>query len=367
MDQQQRVIIDPDGEVTILLRNANSPFAHPIPKVKPSDNSTAPVPDSQANSSNTEQDINNETVANEDFKSSPCIEFQVSAKHLILASPVFKSMLTGGWKESVDYQQNGFVEIDAEDWDVESFTIVLRLIHGQFYLIPKSRTLEQVAKTFVIADYYQVKETMSVMFHAWTIVLFFGASQFPSRSLIMSVWVSWFLGDDEPFKNATSNVITHSDGEIQSLGLPIPAQVIDAMNEARVEAIRDVFTSISEVAWGFIGGDWGCSFECRSIMAGALQLEQHANGFWSPSPRAPYPKMQYSDVVHTVRSFKEPQWYDNKASPSPSRKKKLAPHECLHSSLASLFTHLNPTVQGLKLNDFVVSNAPTLKRKHTDE
>ena len=53
--------------------------------------------------------------------SSECVDYdtsriQVSAKHLILASCVFKKLLTGGWKESVTYLQKGSVEITAESW-----------------------------------------------------------------------------------------------------------------------------------------------------------------------------------------------------------------------------------------------------------
>lgn len=39
---------------------------------------------------------------------------QVSAKHLTLASPVFKKMLSGGWKKSVTFFQKSSVEITAE-------------------------------------------------------------------------------------------------------------------------------------------------------------------------------------------------------------------------------------------------------------
>ncbi|KAH3499037.1 hypothetical protein KXV55_008470, partial [Aspergillus fumigatus] len=58
-----------------------------------------------------------------------CFRVQVSAKHLVLASPVFKEILKGGWKESLTYLQTGSVEITADSWDIEAFLILLHIIH----------------------------------------------------------------------------------------------------------------------------------------------------------------------------------------------------------------------------------------------
>ncbi|KAJ5713471.1 uncharacterized protein N7483_010652 [Penicillium malachiteum] len=273
---------------------------------------------------------------------------------------MFKSMLTGGWKESVEFQQNVSVTIEVEGWDVDSFTIVLRAIHGKFNQIPKSRTLEQVAKIADIADYYQLKEIMSVMLPAWKTALSDGLAHGTYRDLVMSVWASWFFGADQEFKNATSSAMTRMSGQVVSLGCPIPAKIINAMNNAKTNAIRDVFSSSGK-------GNYGCCFQCRSIMTGALQLEQHKNGFLSPQPKSPYPGIHYSGLVHTVQSFESPTWYDKKASIWRSKQRNTAPHQCAHSSFASIFGNLKYPVQGLELRNFVVSDTPTLKRKHTDE
>ncbi|KAJ5712964.1 uncharacterized protein N7483_010145 [Penicillium malachiteum] len=48
------------------------------------------------------------------FSADSCFRIQVSAKHLMFASPFFKRLLTGGWRESVTYSQKGKVEITAE-------------------------------------------------------------------------------------------------------------------------------------------------------------------------------------------------------------------------------------------------------------
>jgi hypothetical protein len=53
------------------------------------------------------------------------VRIQVSAKHLMLASPVFKKTLTDKWKEGSTFVGTGSVEITTESWDVEAFFMLL--------------------------------------------------------------------------------------------------------------------------------------------------------------------------------------------------------------------------------------------------
>jgi hypothetical protein len=85
----------------------------------------------------------------------------------MLASSVFKNILTGGWKESVTHLQKGSVEITTEGWDIEALLILLRAIHSQNYHIPRKLTLEMLAKVAVLVDYYECKEAMSVWTTIW--------------------------------------------------------------------------------------------------------------------------------------------------------------------------------------------------------
>ncbi|KAE8391242.1 hypothetical protein BDV23DRAFT_171818 [Aspergillus alliaceus] len=105
-------IIDPDGEVMILLRNSSIPFAQ-------SDEDMAPAE---------EQPIEEPTKSGlvcEPLNES-CFGIQVSVEPLILASSVFKKILPGGWKESLTYLQKGLVEIACESWNIEALLILLR-------------------------------------------------------------------------------------------------------------------------------------------------------------------------------------------------------------------------------------------------
>jgi hypothetical protein len=156
-----------------------------------------------------------------------CFRIQVSAKHLMLASSVFKKILTGGWKESVTYLQKGSVEITTEAWDIEALLILLRAIHSQNYHIPRKLTLEMLAKVAVLVDYYECKEAMSVWTTIWIDALEGKIPSTYSRDLFLWLWISWFFQLPTQFKELTSTAMSRSNGRINNgLGLPIPDRVM---------------------------------------------------------------------------------------------------------------------------------------------
>ncbi|GIC93635.1 uncharacterized protein Aud_010123 [Aspergillus udagawae] len=156
-----------------------------------------------------------------------CFRIQVSAKHLMLASSVFKKILTGSWKESVAYLQKGSVEITAESWDIEALLILLRAIHNQHYHIPRKLTLEMLAKVAVLADYYECKEAVYIWMTIWIDALEEKIPSTYSRDLFLWLWISWYFQLPTQFKESTSTVMSQSNGWINnSLGLPIPDMVI---------------------------------------------------------------------------------------------------------------------------------------------
>ncbi|GAQ05769.1 hypothetical protein ALT_3090 [Aspergillus lentulus] len=300
-------IIDPDGEVVIILRNADSPFAEPDedmvanifsqpfpekcnsvqdptekietsmdhkansirtskggkkkkkgssavwtsfePTSRPVEQS-APEPAEEivpepteewpAEEQPVEEQLAEEQLAEEQPVEGPieigldseqqdesCFRIQVSAKHLMLASSVFKKILTGGWKESVTYLQKGSVEIDTEGWDIEALLILLRAIHGQHYHIPRKLTLEMLAKVAVLTDYYECKEAMCIWTTIWIDALEEKIPSTYSRDLFLWLWISWFFQLPTQFKEATSTAMSQSNGRIHNgLGLPIPDKVM---------------------------------------------------------------------------------------------------------------------------------------------
>jgi hypothetical protein len=280
---------------------------------------------------------------------------------------VFKKLLTGLWKESVNFLQKGSVEITTESWDIEAFLILLRIVHCQFSQMPRKLTVEMLAKVAVIADYLDCKDVTRFFADVWIEAF---EEKFPttySRELILWLWISWAFQYEKRFKMITSTVMSHSNGEINSLGLPIPDRVIGkldpssfitdqsltnflpaSINRGRQEAIENIFNLLHEKHEALLDGKLGCRFECSSIMYGALTKQMKSKALLSPRPFRPFHGLNYNQLVQKICSFTSPEWYSQ-----PSYYNKYVSHSCNNSSFESLLGKMDDSINGLVLLDFI--------------
>ncbi|KAL4967484.1 uncharacterized protein BDV14DRAFT_188272 [Aspergillus stella-maris] len=236
---QSTHIVDLDGEVVIILRQANSLFSQPDEARGILSNVLRKNLDSQRYQSKNLPRASEEQTA--EYPIEPeliceplgeiCFRIKVSAKHLIFASSVFKNMLTGGWEESIDYLQKGSVEITAESWDINMFTILLRIIHCKSSRIRRQLDLQSLAKIAVLADYCDCKEAIELAAVIWIKALKGSVSETYSRNLVLWLWVSWYSRLPSQFIEATSTAMSWCDNAISNLGLPIPESVISKDQE----------------------------------------------------------------------------------------------------------------------------------------
>lgn len=159
---------------------------------------------------------------------------RVSAKHLTPVSPVFKSFLFGGWKESSTFLETGSTELIVSGWDLEAFLVVMQMIHSQHKKIPRKVNLELFAKITIIADYYKCKDAIGFFSDVWLDDLNSNsdlqnriACTF-SRDLMLWLWISWMFRRAEQFKQSTAVAMKYSKAQITSLGLPLPARLISS-------------------------------------------------------------------------------------------------------------------------------------------
>jgi hypothetical protein len=150
---------------------------------------------------------------------------QVSAKHLILASPVLKNLLTGGWKENMTLLEKGSVEVTAKSWDLEALLNTLRVIHGQTTHVPRKITLEMFAKIAMVVDYYECSEAMGIAADLWRSKF----KSFPEamcRDLVFWMWISWAFRQRKMLNKVTSIAMATAKDKIPHLGFPIPEGII---------------------------------------------------------------------------------------------------------------------------------------------
>lgn len=169
------VIVDPDGDVLVLL----SPVASKCPT------SNLPSADSSAISKfNIPPRITSITDLVAAFDKAKATENQVfeltdstctykshirvSSKHMSLASPVFKSMLQGGFHEATELKKMGNIEIPLPDDDAASMLILVNIIHCRFKLVPKKLDLPTLTEVAGLVDKYQCHELIELLRIGWT-------------------------------------------------------------------------------------------------------------------------------------------------------------------------------------------------------
>jgi hypothetical protein len=154
------------------------------------------------------------------------IRFLVCSGNLISASPWFSRLLKrDGWMESHRNPEDNMLHISAEDWDEEAFVIMMNIFHLRNRQVPRTVTLDMLAKIAVVADYYECTESIELFVEIWLANLK-TKSPIPTtycRELILWIWVSWAFKWAEIFKQSTDVAIKQCDEPFQNLGLPIPS------------------------------------------------------------------------------------------------------------------------------------------------
>lgn len=163
------------------------------------------------------------------------IEFRVSTKHLRMASPVFSKMTQGNFQESQP-NDKGLLEITASDWNARAFLILLDIIHGHYYQVPRKLDLETVVQVGFLVDYYDCLEIVQVFFdhwhahtHFWWIYAWSNLDEGSRKSFgeVESLLLFTALTFRSPvaFKNLTMSAILTTSGLIET-HLPIPSQIL---------------------------------------------------------------------------------------------------------------------------------------------
>lgn len=146
--------------------------------------------------------------------------FRLSSKHLTSASVYFKNMLQGPWIES------NASTIEAQDWDPDAMAILMNVIHGRHWKVPKRVDVEKLVNIAVLVDYYKCHEVMEVFVEKWTTNVEGEISERYCRELVLWIAIGRLFNRADIFSQATKMAILYSQGPIQTLDLPIPQHVV---------------------------------------------------------------------------------------------------------------------------------------------
>lgn len=209
MSEKYTFIMDPSGDVLLTLSDPNAPFAI-------WEDSGIKQTDKSLSESEPARPIE------------PEVTFLLSSRHLSLASPVLKTMLSGGWAEGVKADSDSLYHLTAESWDTEAFAMVMNIIHGRWSLVPSTVSLETLAKIAAVVDYYDIREPLQLISSLW--MKDFMTSSIPRsfcREVLLWTLVSWVFKQRTFFGQATKVAILRGKHELDiPRDIPIPPSII---------------------------------------------------------------------------------------------------------------------------------------------
>jgi hypothetical protein len=125
------------------------------------------------------------------------------------------------------------------------------------------------------------------------------------------------------------------------------AEMID---EERQESIDRIITSLHDLLGAFLEGRNSCSFECSSILLGALTKEMHARHYLSPRPAMPFLGFSFATIARGVRGIRSPTWCSHRSGDYYSSY--CSPHACsLEARIHPIISNLEDSMKGLALAD----------------
>ncbi|KAI5461413.1 hypothetical protein BGZ63DRAFT_424302 [Mariannaea sp. PMI_226] len=181
-------------------------------------------------------------------------EFLVCSAALRRASPVWKTMLYGPFKEAKPADGDWVVSLPSDRPD--SMSIILDIIHADFGNIPKTPAIEVLHGIMVICDKYDMIEVIRPWAADWLESAMEQESAKDADTLAMVTYIAWQLGDKGLYEAMfnklavlcaldQSGSLTLFDGTLltkySNLG---PSDILDKIALRRTECITKVVKSV---------------------------------------------------------------------------------------------------------------------------
>ncbi|KAF5872369.1 uncharacterized protein Bfra_005728 [Botrytis fragariae] len=310
------VTVDPDGDLVLLLelmpiRESNESSSKPQINV-PNANVFSPE---AANSPGETQNVCTQT-----FKS----KVLVSSKHMSFASPVFKAMLTGDFKEAVELREKGRIEIPLPDDDASAMITLVNIIHGRFKSVTKNPGLALFTEIAILVDKYQCHEPTELAVKVWIANhrLLPWSQSWSWYGTACWICVAWVFGIDDEFKEATEKIIRESGvglGAIlkeNDLDFPIPERVINKIDKSRENAVSQLINVLKDTISRYQSQTLICPSHsspvlditsqretCDATVLGSLIKSATEKGLF-PLPEAPFDdSLRYCGVKGSIETL----------------------------------------------------------------
>lgn len=158
----------------------------------------------------------------------PNVYLRVSARHLVLASSMFKAMLEPDkFLEGNLLHSQGNLALDLPG-DPEALVILMHVIHGATRKVPRNITLDTLARLATLVDYYNLHEAVELFSETWVQNL--KEKAFPKTynpDVVPWLFISWVFRIEDAFLKITQLLICEGDNKamhaIKDENIPIPS------------------------------------------------------------------------------------------------------------------------------------------------
>ncbi|KAH9218770.1 hypothetical protein DL95DRAFT_331992 [Leptodontidium sp. 2 PMI_412] len=297
------------------------------------------------------------------------IHMLVSAKHLTVASPVFRAMLQhSNFKEGNELRRLGRVEVPLPDDDHVAFGIMMHIIHGRVRKIPRKVSLEVMTNLSILVDKYQTLEVFELILDVWMPEL---EKNFPATlndEVLPWLSIAWVFQLPDPFKKLTKILENRGNGIVdgeREKSLPIPSRIFDKIEARRQEAIQEALNHLESFFRKYQAPGGVCkaskkpfygphNIACDGTMIGTFLRSASSHDLW-PAPLAPFKGWSVRFMTTTIGSLDIKSMCDvNKVrerwEPEPTRS-----HGVMETLDAQMY-EIEQGLQGLDIKSFLAKS-----------
>ncbi|KAH7173248.1 uncharacterized protein B0J16DRAFT_405612 [Fusarium flagelliforme] len=248
------------------------------------------------------------------------IVFRVSAKHLSMASSVFRRMVKGKFKESQPNHQ-GLLEFRTSEWNAKALLILLNIVHGNHSHIPKALSQETVAHIGLIVDYYDCIDIVKVFYHGWEAAFgndwnsndwdpswpdieHQGLTSFGKKQQFQ-LFIAWAFQSDTVFSYLATNAILTATGPIDTY-LPIPKRVTEKFDQRRIALLEQLFRRLYNLQKSLHEEPDEYDQQSDGRLLGHLMRQMWRMGLPPAKPERPFDGYSVFTVAESIRSIKTP-------------------------------------------------------------
>jgi hypothetical protein len=157
------------------------------------------------------------------------VYLRVSSTHLVLASAMFKTMLTSdAFPEGRTLRSEGTLVVKLSD-DLDALIILMNIVHGKTRKVPRHVPLHTLADLAHLVNYYQLHEAVELFSDTWITSLKQETQieSYDPELVLPWLFISWVFQKGSDFQKMTRILIWESDDTLgdEIEGVPIPASI----------------------------------------------------------------------------------------------------------------------------------------------